>query len=127
MEFKPNRTANNTRATIITGAPTASAFSLVSTPDRHLVFFGTETTIGTKSTQDPMFIRFSSQEDINTYTPSVQLTLQVHKDLQMDLKLLEQSEVVMQFTFGLILHYLLCDLLVHHLHSHSNKLVQTVD
>ena len=62
--------ANNTRATIITGAPTASAFTLVSTPDRHLIFFGTETTIGTSSTQDPMFIRFSSQEDINTYTPS---------------------------------------------------------
>jgi hypothetical protein len=62
--------ANNTRATIISGAPTASAFSLVSTPDRHLIFFGTETTIGTKSTQDPMFIRFSSQEDINTYAPS---------------------------------------------------------
>ena len=58
-------TANSTRATIISGAPTASAFSLVSTPDRHLIFFGTETTIGTKSTQDPMFIRFSSQEDIN--------------------------------------------------------------
>lgn len=63
-------TANATRATIISGAPTASAFSLVSTPDRHLIFFGTETTIGTKSTQDPMFIRFSSQEDINTYAPS---------------------------------------------------------
>jgi hypothetical protein len=63
-------TANATRATIISGAPTASAFSLVSTPDRHLIFFGTETTIGTKSTQDPMFVRFSSQEDINTYTPS---------------------------------------------------------
>jgi uncharacterized protein (UPF0333 family) len=63
-------TANSTRATIISGAPTASAFSLVSTPDRHLIFFGTETTIGTSSTQDPMFIRFSSQEDINTYTPS---------------------------------------------------------
>jgi hypothetical protein len=62
--------ANNTRATIITGAPTASAFTLVSTPDRHLIFFGTETTIGTKSTQDPMFVRFSSQEDINTYAPS---------------------------------------------------------
>ena len=62
--------ANNTRATIITGAPTASAFSLTSTPDRHLIFFGTETTIGTSTTQDPMFIRFSSQEDINTYTPS---------------------------------------------------------
>jgi len=71
FEWDSNPTgANNTRATIISGAPTASAFSLVSTPDRHLVFFGTETTIGTKSTQDPMFIRFSSQEDINTYTPS---------------------------------------------------------
>ena len=62
--------ANNTRATIITNAPTASQFSMVSTPDRHLLFFGTETTIGDKTTQDPMFIRFSSQEDINTYTPS---------------------------------------------------------
>jgi hypothetical protein len=71
FEWDSNPTgANNTRATIISGAPTASAFSLVSTPDRHLVFFGTETTIGTSSTQDPMFIRFSSQEDIGTYTPS---------------------------------------------------------
>jgi hypothetical protein len=43
---------------------------LVSTPDRHLVFFGTETTIGDKTTQDEMFIRFSDQEDINTYTPT---------------------------------------------------------
>ena len=63
-------TANATRATILANAPTASSFSLVSTPDRHLIFFGTETTIGTKSTQDPMFVRFSSQEDINTYAPS---------------------------------------------------------
>jgi len=71
FEWDSNPTiANNTRATIISGAPTASEFSLVSTPDRHVVFFGTETTIGTSSTQDPMFIRFSSQEDINTYTPS---------------------------------------------------------
>ena len=71
FEWDSNPTgANNTRATIISGAPTASEFSLVSTPDRHLKFFGTETTIGTSSTQDPMFIRFSSQEDINTYTPS---------------------------------------------------------
>jgi hypothetical protein len=71
FEWNSNPTdANTTRATIISGAPTASAFSLVSTPDRHLIFFGTETTIGTKSTQDPMFVRFSSQEDINTYAPS---------------------------------------------------------
>ena len=71
FEWDSNPTAaNQTRATIISGAPTASEFSLVSTPDRHVVFFGTETTIGTKATQDPMFIRFSSQEDINTYTPT---------------------------------------------------------
>jgi len=62
--------ATSTRATIISGAPTASRHMLVSTPDRHLVFFGTETTIGDKSTQDDMFVRFSSQEDINTYTPT---------------------------------------------------------
>ena len=62
--------AVTTRATIITGAPTASRDMLVSTPDRHLVFFGTETTIGDKATQDDMFIRFSSQENINDYTPT---------------------------------------------------------
>ena len=62
--------AETTRAAIITGAPTASRHMLVSTPDRHLVFFGTETTIGTPTTQDDMFIRFSDQEDINTYTPT---------------------------------------------------------
>jgi len=71
FEWNSNPTdATDTRATIVSNAPTASAFTLVSTPDRHLIFFGTETTIGTKSTQDPMFVRFSSQEDINTYTPS---------------------------------------------------------
>ena len=43
---------------------------LVSTPDRHLVFYGTETTIGDHSTQDDMFVRFSDQEDINTYIPT---------------------------------------------------------
>ena len=62
--------ATNNRATIVTGAPTASRSMIVSAPDRHLVFFGTETTIGTSTTQDEMFIRFSSQEDINTYTPT---------------------------------------------------------
>jgi hypothetical protein len=66
--------ATSTRATIITGAPTASRDMLVSTPDRHLVFFGTETTIGDKTTQDDMFIRFSSQENINDYTPTAENT-----------------------------------------------------
>ncbi len=71
--FEWNSAASNatdTRATIISGAPTASRHMLVSTPDRHLVFFGTETTIGDTGTQDDMFIRFSDQEDINTYTPT---------------------------------------------------------
>jgi hypothetical protein len=62
--------ATTTRATIISGAPTASRHMVVSTPDRHLVFYGTETTIGDTSTQDDMFIRFSDQEDINTYAPT---------------------------------------------------------
>ena len=52
---------------------------VVSTPDRHLVFFGTETTIGDASTQDDMFIRFSDQENINSYTPTATTQL-VHKD-----------------------------------------------
>jgi hypothetical protein len=62
--------ATATRATIISGAPTASRDMLVSTPDRHLVLFGTETTIGDTTTQDDMFVRFSSQEDINTWAPT---------------------------------------------------------
>ena len=48
--------------------PTASRLTLVSPTTRHLCHFGTETTIGTTTTQDDMFIRFSNQEDINSYT-----------------------------------------------------------
>ena len=62
--------AVDTRATILSGAPTASRDMLVSTPDRHLLFFGTETTIGDPTTQDPLFIRFSSQESLSDYTPT---------------------------------------------------------
>ena len=57
--------ATDTRATILANAPTASRHVLVSTPDRHLVFFGTETTVGDSTTQDDMFIRFSDQENIS--------------------------------------------------------------
>jgi hypothetical protein len=69
--------AVNNRATVIANAPTKSRHVLVSTPDRHLVFFGTETTIGDASTQDDMFIRFSSQESIDatdSYTVSANNT-----------------------------------------------------
>lgn len=58
------------RATLISGAPTKSKFALISTPDRHFVCFGTETTIGDPSSQDPMFVRFSNQEDLNTFAES---------------------------------------------------------
>ena len=47
--------------------PTASRLTLISPTTRHLLHLGTETTIGTTSSQDDMFIRFSAQEDINTY------------------------------------------------------------
>jgi len=57
--------ATSIRATLLPNAPTASRHVLVSTPDRHLVFFGTETTVGNTTTQDDMFIRFSSQESID--------------------------------------------------------------
>jgi hypothetical protein len=62
--------ALQTRATVISGAPTASVMSIVSDRDRHLIALGTETTIGTTSSQDPMFIRFSNQEDYNTWAPT---------------------------------------------------------
>ena len=58
------------RAAAIAGAPTNSKYALVSTPDRHLVCLGTESTIGDPSSMDPMFVRFSNQEDINTFTES---------------------------------------------------------
>jgi hypothetical protein len=62
--------ALTTRATVVSGAPTRSLMSLVSDRDRHLFLMGTETTIGTASTQNRMFIRFSNQEDINVYAPT---------------------------------------------------------
>jgi hypothetical protein len=71
FEWNSNATgATSTRATIISGAPTASQITLVSTPDRHLISLGTETTIGTTSTQDDMYIRWSSQESLTTWTPT---------------------------------------------------------
>ena len=53
-----------------TNNPTATRITIVSDRDRHLFHLGTETTIGDTSTQDPMFVRFSNQEDLNTYLPT---------------------------------------------------------
>ena len=73
FEWKPSLGVS-TRATAITNAPTKSRLGLVSTPDRHLVFMGTQKTIGGTNPQDDLLIRFSNQEDINTYQPTAENT-----------------------------------------------------
>jgi hypothetical protein len=74
FQWSPTNDTLSGKASLVTNAPTTSKFSLVSTPDRHLVLFGTESTIGTGSSQDPLLLRFSSQEDINTYEPRAENT-----------------------------------------------------
>ena len=64
------RASKSTSGFSTSANPTASRLTQVSDRDRHLFHFGTETTIGDPTTQDPMFIRFSNQEDLNTYTPT---------------------------------------------------------
>ncbi len=64
------RASQSTSGFVTTGNPNTSRFTLVSDRDRHLFHFGTETTIGSASTQDPMFVRFSNQENLNTYLPT---------------------------------------------------------
>ena len=64
------RASTSTSGFSTSNNPTATRVTLVSPTTRHLIHLGTETTIGTTSTQDDMFIRFSDQEDINDYTPT---------------------------------------------------------
>ena len=60
-----------TRAAIASAnAPTASRHLILSTPDRHVILLGTETTAGTTTTQVDLFLRFSNQEDFTTWSPS---------------------------------------------------------
>jgi len=58
------------RSVVMSGAPTATRLTITSDRDRHVVHFGTETTIGNTATQDPMFIRFSDQENFSVYQPT---------------------------------------------------------
>jgi len=62
--------ARNTRATLLSNAPTQSNYMTVSPRDRHVIFFGTQTTPGTSSTYDPMAVLFGSQESITDFTPN---------------------------------------------------------
>jgi len=69
FSWDPNNGAGvTTRASILSGAPTKSVMTMVSDRDRHLIILGTETTIGSPTTQDKMFIRFSDQESLTDYT-----------------------------------------------------------
>jgi len=63
------RASTSTSGFATTNNPTATRTTLISPTTRHLIHFGTETSIGTPSTQDDMFIRFSEDENINGYTP----------------------------------------------------------
>ena len=62
------RASTGTTDFVTTGNPTATRITLISPTTRHLIHFGTEVTIGSTATQDDMFIRFSEQENINSYT-----------------------------------------------------------
>jgi hypothetical protein len=62
------------RATVVSGAPTKSLMSLVSDRDRHLFLMGTQTDLTDPTSQNKMFIRFSNQEDINTWQPTANNT-----------------------------------------------------
>jgi hypothetical protein len=61
---------NRSSVTEVSTAPTKTRLMLVSGDDRHVICLGTETTIGDTSTQDSMFIRWSTQENQNEWTPS---------------------------------------------------------
>ena len=63
------RASTTTSGFQTTNNPTATRTTLISPTTRHLIHFGTETTIGNPTTQDDMFIRFSEDENINAYVP----------------------------------------------------------
>ena len=60
----------NTRATLLANAPTQSNFMTISPRDRHVIFFGTQTTPGTTGTYDPMAVLFGSQESTTDFIPN---------------------------------------------------------
>jgi len=59
----------STRAVINASMPQKSVMTIVSDRDRHLIHLGTNSTLP-NGTQDKMLIRFSDQEDFNTYAPT---------------------------------------------------------
>ena len=70
--FTWNPSASNalqTRAVLNASMPQKSVMTIVSDRDRHLIHLGTNETLPSGA-QDKMLIRFSDQEDFNTYAPT---------------------------------------------------------
>ena len=63
-------TVQRAEDTTVSNAPTSSRFMLVSGTDRHVICLGTETTIGTPTTRDDMFLRWCDQENVNDWVPT---------------------------------------------------------
>jgi len=70
LDYANGITSTAERATELTQAPDQSNFMLVSPIDRHLIFFGTETTPGSSTTFDPMSVLFGSQQSLTDFTPT---------------------------------------------------------
>ena len=72
FQWEPSLPNLEVRAVLVTGSevPTASRDMVLSTPDRHLICIGTETTLQTAATQDDMFVRWSNQESTTVWTPT---------------------------------------------------------
>ena len=72
FQWEPSLPNLEVRAVLVTGSevPTASRDMVLSTPDRHLICVGTETTLQSSTTQDDMFVRWSNQESTTVWTPT---------------------------------------------------------
>jgi len=67
------RASQTTAGFETTNNPVASRLTLISPTTRHLIHFGTCTTLNDEDTQDNMFIRFSTVEGINEYINNFKL------------------------------------------------------
>jgi len=76
FQWVPSLPNLSVRAVLVTGTevPTASRDMILSTPDRHLICVGTETTLQSADTQDDMFVRWSNQESTTVWTPTASNT-----------------------------------------------------
>ena len=72
FQWTPSIPNLSVRAVLVSGSevPTASRDMVLSTPDRHLITIGTETTLQTAASQDDMFVRWSNQESTTVWTPT---------------------------------------------------------